>query len=180
MRQIRGRWWGGGSTLGSPEYIFITIRKKIHLDQGKNLCHGVRHKRARSSAQRLSNAQKKLHLHDVLHFYTAMACSLVANFASAQTLIFPALLLRQGSSCPIRRTAAADRFQDGQSERSVAGGPKKLASLQNLNTAYWLYFERQCMLTSIVINLNAKCVSSVSLGQCSARQLLRSITCTSL
>ena len=74
---------------------------------------------------------------DMFHYYMAMACpkaelNPVANFASARTLIFSALLLRQGSSCPIRRTAAADRFQDGQFERSIAGGPKKLASLQNL------------------------------------------------
>ncbi len=69
--------------------------------------------------------------------YMAMACpkaelNPVVKFASARTLIFSALLLRQGNGCPIRRTAAADCFQDGQSERSIAGGPKKLASLQNL------------------------------------------------
>jgi len=82
-----------------------------------------------------------------------------------------------GCCCWGGRRAAADGVHNGNSQRSIAGGKKKLPPLQK---EVEVDARRSTgSITSAAVSVNAQCALSVSAAHSSALQPLSSIACTS-
>ena len=123
------------------------------------------------SASQICATEHAHRLREVFIFSIGRRCS--AEQKPALVTVAALLLRGQGRG----RTAAADGLHNGNFERCIAGGPKQLPSLQNIEQVNAV--QSPCTITCGVCSLNAQCEPSVSIAQSSTLQPFSSITCSS-